>query len=239
MFGLMAVLGSSKFPNHFTLSLGTQRLQGDVACCGLFFRTSHGKGKHNGACVVVKRMLWAQQLNAHGHLMQNVEDVVNFLQATIIGQALCSYPIVVSDSLLKKVFWHVKVGDVDCDNEWAIKTLTCIQKLHCVASCFVRDPTKLHIKNLAFCLDEDYENYISSHHVGDWRIHLLVPTNLTYIQSLAEATNDEDGWEHGGNGKNIVQSLEIGDNFVVNATPSNEEGCEFYVATRNLSLKLV
>ncbi len=64
-----------------------------------------------------------------------------------------------------------------------------------MASCSIRDPTKLHIRNFscfcAFCLDEDYENCISSQHVGDWHIHLLVPTNLTYIQSLVEATNDE------------------------------------------------
>jgi hypothetical protein len=88
------------------------------------------------------------------------------------------------------------VGDVDYDNEWATKNLTCIQKLNCVASCFARYLTKLCIMNLfcfcAFCLDEDYENYISSQHARDWRIHLLVPTNLTYIQSLAEAANDED-----------------------------------------------
>jgi hypothetical protein len=66
-----------------------------------------------------------------------------------------------------------------------------------------------------------------------------VPTNLTYIQSLVELANDEDEWEHGSNGEDIMQSLEIGNNFVVNATPSNEEDCEFYVTTRNLSFKLV
>jgi hypothetical protein len=56
-----------------------------------------------------------------------------------------------------------------------------------------------------------------------------MPTNPTYIQSFVEITNDEDEWEHGGNGEDIVQSLEIGDNFVVDATLGNEEDCEFYV----------
>ncbi len=84
---------------------------------------------------------------------------------------------------MKRVFGHVKVGDVDFDDEWATKNLTCIQKLHCVASCSARDLTKLCIKNLScfcgFCLDEDYENYISSQHARNWCIHLLVPINLT------------------------------------------------------------
>ncbi len=123
---------------------------------------------------------------------------------------------------------------MDHDNEWVAKTLTSTQKLHYVAPCFARDPTKLHIRNLfclcAFCLDEDYENYISSQHVGDWCIHLLVPTNPTYIQSFTKVANDEVEWEHGGNKEYIVQLVEIGDNFVIKATLGNEEDYEFYVA---------
>jgi len=177
--------------------------------------------------------MWAVQLNTHGHLMQNNKDVVSFLQATKTSQTLCSYPTIASNSILKRVFWHIKVGDVDRDNEWVVETMTSTQKLHYVASCSARDPTKLHIKNLfcfcAFCLDEDYETYISSQHVGDWCIHLLVPTNPTYIQILVEAPNYEDEWEYGGNGKDIIQSVEIGNNFAINATLGNEKDYEFYV----------
>lgn len=96
---------------------------------------------------------------------------MSFFQTIKTSRAFCSYPIVALDSLLKRVFWHVKVGDVDHDNEWVVETLTCTQKLHYVASCFARDLTKLCIRNLfclcAFCMDEDYENYIFSQHVGD------------------------------------------------------------------------
>jgi hypothetical protein len=49
-------------------------------------------------------------------------------------------------------------------------------------------------------------------------------------KSVVKLANEEDDWEHGGDGDEIVQSLEIGDNFVVNATLGNEEDCEFYVA---------
>jgi hypothetical protein len=40
-----------------------------------FIGTCHGKGEHDGASAVVKQALQAKQLNAHGHLMQNPEDV--------------------------------------------------------------------------------------------------------------------------------------------------------------------
>jgi hypothetical protein len=59
---------------------------------------------------------------------------------------------------------------MDCDNQWAAKTLT-TQKIHHMAFCYKRDPTKLAIRDLfffcAFCLDEDDENCISLHHVED------------------------------------------------------------------------
>ncbi len=49
-----------------------------------------------------------------------------------------------------------------------------------------------------------------------------------HILRVAEGNEENDG-EHGGNWKEIVQSLEIGDNFAMNATPSNEENCQFYI----------
>jgi hypothetical protein len=119
MFGLMVVLGSSKFALPFYFISRYSEVTKGCGMLWFFFGTSHGKRKHNGVGIVVKQMMWAQQFNTHGHLMQNDEDAVNFLQVTRIGRTLCSYPIVVSYSRFKRVFWHVKVGDVDCDNEWA------------------------------------------------------------------------------------------------------------------------
>jgi hypothetical protein len=68
-----------------------------------------------------------------------------------------------------------------------------------VASCSRKDPTKLAIKNLscfcAFYIDEDYERCKSLHHVGIWKVHFIVPLNPKYIQSVAEAANEEDDWK--------------------------------------------
>jgi hypothetical protein len=50
--------------------------------------------------------------------------------------------------------------------------------------------------------------------------------NLAYIQNVVEGVNEENDWEHGGNEKEIVQSLKIGNNFAINTTPSNEESAE-------------
>jgi hypothetical protein len=77
-----------------------------------------------------------------------------------------------------------------------------------VASCSRRDPTKLAIKDLscfcAFCIDEDYERCIFLHHVGDWRIYFIVPLNPAYIQNVVERVYENDGWEYGGNGDEII-----------------------------------
>jgi hypothetical protein len=81
----------------------------------------------------------------------------------------------------------------------------------------------------AFFIDENYDLCISLAHVGDWWIHFIVPLNFTYVQNVAKGANDQDDWEHGRFGEQIVQSLDIGDNFTMNATPNNEEHCEFYV----------
>jgi hypothetical protein len=42
--------------------------------------------------------------------------------------------------------------------------------------------------------------------------------------------NNEDNWDHGSDGLDIVQMLEIGDNFTINVAFGNEENYELYVA---------
>jgi len=105
------------------------------------------------------------------------------------------------------VFWHVKVNDVDHNNQWATKTLTRTQNIHCVTSCASRNPTKLAIRGqlccCAFCINEDYVNCTSLHHVEDWKIHFLIHLNPSYIQSVAKGANDEEDWQHGGNGVKV------------------------------------
>ncbi len=102
-----------------------------------------------------------------------------------------------------------------------------------MAFCSKRDQTKLAIRDFscfcAFCIDEDYERCISLHHARIWKVHFIVPLNPRYIQSVVEGVNKEDDWEHGGNGDEIVQSFDIGNNFVVNVALGNEEDYEFYV----------
>jgi hypothetical protein len=156
------------------------------------------------------------------------------LQATKISCVISSYPVV-SRYLLKWVFWHIKESDVDHENPWATKTLTRTCQIRYVASCSKRDPTKLTIMDLscfcAFCIDEDYQRCMSLHHARDWRVHFIVPLNPTYIYNVVEGVNEKNDWEHGGNGEEIVQSLKIGDNFSMNATPGNEVNCQFYIVS--------
>ncbi len=40
--------------------------------------------------------------------------------------------------------------------------------------------------------------------------------NYAYIQNVVEGVNEENDWEHGGNRKEIVQSLKIRNVFAIN-----------------------
>jgi hypothetical protein len=43
-----------------------------------FFGIGHGKGAYDGARAIIKWFLWPKKLNAHGVLLKNTADVVNF-----------------------------------------------------------------------------------------------------------------------------------------------------------------
>jgi hypothetical protein len=61
--------------------------------CWNFFSIGHGKGPHDGAWVVIKRLLCRKQLNVHGAKLQNAKEVVMFLQkhlSTKLKSTYCS-----------------------------------------------------------------------------------------------------------------------------------------------------
>jgi hypothetical protein len=43
-----------------------------------FFGSGHGKGPHDGASVVIKRLIRKEQLDANGGKLQNAKEVVQF-----------------------------------------------------------------------------------------------------------------------------------------------------------------
>jgi hypothetical protein len=56
------------------------KMTGGCKMCWIFFSIGHGKALHDGARVLMKRFLRKKQLTAHGAKLQNVKEVVMFLQ---------------------------------------------------------------------------------------------------------------------------------------------------------------
>ncbi len=43
-----------------------------------FFGSGHGKGSHDGASAIIKRLIRKEQLDANGGRLQNAKEVVQF-----------------------------------------------------------------------------------------------------------------------------------------------------------------
>ncbi len=113
-FSLMDVRGNLSLLDLFILSFDTLRLLGVVGCCGPSLGQVMGRENMMGQVQWWSALL-VKQLNAHGHLMQNVKDVVHFLQTTKTNHDISSYATI-SSCPLKQVFWHIKESDVDYEN---------------------------------------------------------------------------------------------------------------------------
>jgi hypothetical protein len=75
-----------------------------------FLVNGHGKGSHDGACLVIKEVYFAQTTQCSWGKITNVK-VVNFL-----GKELFYHPKSLYTSKWKpllQLFWHIKSIDVD------------------------------------------------------------------------------------------------------------------------------
>jgi hypothetical protein len=67
----------------------------------------HGKGPHDGVGACLKQAIRKKQLKSHGENLQNVHDVVLYLQRSM-NQLHVAYEGVRKD--VKHVFWEVNEG---------------------------------------------------------------------------------------------------------------------------------
>ncbi len=56
-----------------------------------FFGSGHGKGLHDGAGVVIKRLIRKEQPDANGAKLQNAKEVVQFLHEHLSKRLETSY----------------------------------------------------------------------------------------------------------------------------------------------------
>ena len=98
----------------------------------------NGKGEHDGASVVIKRMLTQEELKPDGWPMKCAADVVNFLKFKFqpTGEAhRCS---------TRRVFWLVSINDVHHGVLWDCQCIADSCSFHCVDGYSTSDPCTMH-----------------------------------------------------------------------------------------------
>ncbi len=76
---------------------------------------------------------------------------------------------------------------------------------------------------------ENWEACWNTSHVLLWCLIKLKPNNNRLVSDHMEEYEDHEKWEFGGDGEDLSNLLQVGDNFVVPVVEGNDERVDFYV----------
>jgi hypothetical protein len=188
-------------------------------------------GEWDGAGAVVKTALRNEQRLNPNRELQNALQCVQFLTEKLSTRVSSTYSK--KKPLIFRKFWHIDESAVVRSNPFACATIPGSRSLHSVFSFSAADPTKLMVRQLSCfcppCVDEDWDNCESKDHVKPWRCVKLKPSDTSYVREQMVHYGDHEEWEFGGDGEELSDLLNIGDNFVVPAEGDNSEGVDFYI----------
>lgn len=178
-----------------------------------------------GAGAVVKSFIRREQLKGPtGAQLQCAADVVNFLKANMSQRVETSYAD--SKKPMKRFFWHVLESDVQLlrNSIHACDSLVGTRKLHSVMATNVNNLTSLLVKELAcfceFCTDNTWDSCPNRRWTGAWTMKILQPQNTEFVRN--QMLSDWDGlWSYGVERDLLAQTLDVGNNFAVNAARGN------------------
>lgn len=140
------------------------KMTGGCKMCWSFFSIGHGKGPHDGVGVVMKRFLCRKQLSAHGAKLQNIKEVVMFLQTYLSTRP--NQHIVVHANHSKESFY------VSGLKMWirCFLYLCVIMKIHSIYSLNKNNFTELIVKGLAcfckFCSNSHWTKCVNVKWIG-------------------------------------------------------------------------
>jgi hypothetical protein len=162
--------------------------------------------------------------------LQNAKQCVEFFTETLPTRMAKSYQKQKVDIYRK--FWHIAESEVVRSNPFGCATIPGSRNLHSIFSFSAADPTKFMVRQLSYyCpsyIDEDWENCQNTGHVQPWRCLKLRPSDIEYVREQMLENLDQEDWAFGGDGEEISDLVNVGDNFVVFAEADNEEGVDFY-----------
>jgi hypothetical protein len=98
-----------------------------------FFGNDHGKSPHDGASAIIKRLIWHEQLNAHGEKLINAKKFVSFLCRELSYHLESSY--MGKRKPFHRLLWHIKSTDVDCSSTtYACEAIEGTMKIHSICA---------------------------------------------------------------------------------------------------------
>lgn len=198
-----------------------------------FFGSGHGKGPHDGAGAVVKSFVRREQLKAYGRKLQCAADVVGYLKATLSVRVETSYSG--QRKPLERHFWHVLEQEVDSlrHEPHACDSVVGTRKLHSILATNKNHLTHLMVKNLAcfcvFCIDNKWSSCINVKWTGEWEAKFLQPASPEFVRKMMFGEWDGLCFNASTGNEHLAATLDIADNFVVNAAQGNDEGVDFWV----------
>jgi hypothetical protein len=172
-----------------------------------------------------------EQLDAHGAKLQNVKEVVGFLHKHLSKRLETSFTGVRKP--LQRVFWLVKVDEVwQNSSSFNCDLIKETMKLHSICVTNKNNLTTLMVMDLAFFrsyyLERQWSKCKNIRWTSKWVPKRLQPTD---IRAIKNAMFDEwDGqWDYDVHGDVLAATLDIGDNFAINAKVGNLEDVDFWL----------
>lgn len=193
--------------------------------CWNFFVSGHGKGEHDGAGAVIKRALTHEQLKVDGTPLKCAADVVYFLREKF------------NHSGKSRVFWDIKLGEVDRTCQWNCKPIHKTMSMHSVNGYSCTDTKALRYRMLScfcdFCMQNQWRRCVNKEYVGQWAYESIVPAEDCEGGKDADdgdiIESQQFGPIYAGHHDDLPAALCEGDNFAVNAESNNAEGADFYI----------
>jgi hypothetical protein len=79
------------------------------------------------------------------------------------------------------------------------------------------------------CFKEQCEGCLNKAHVLPWWLIKLIPSNTRLVKKQMEEFDDPNEPKFGGDGEELLDLLQVGDNFFILAIEGNAKGVDFYI----------
>ncbi|KAL3701494.1 hypothetical protein R1sor_019516 [Riccia sorocarpa] len=171
-----------------------------------------------------------QQKGIRGHKLEDAADALQFLTSKFELDREMAYG---HQQNARHFFWEVKVGEVDRSKELDCLPIKGTRSLHCFHGYSRSNPTLLRIKELScfcvVCVDDEGVRCPTQAYIRKWKlesIHPIKPQDvIAFVEEIGSGVGQGVDWSEGS----IVELIEVGDFFAVEAEVPNEFNADFWI----------